>query len=272
MPGNAALRARAPRSRAIGAAPELIDALARHEAALRREARRVLPLKEARLAVLPGLGDIWDTAQRLLERAADTHNRATCNRLRNQAFCLAFWTLVPLRLGDSSLRWGQHVDFDGDRYRIEIVTRKCGVPLRGRLHPRLTPFLDALVLGDVAADCLDEMRALAMREGRFLLRKADGSPCGQKYPSAVWRRHLGTGAHIARSRIHTEPGQLGPEGLDSDLALCAQADPETRHHDQGRALADAQMRRGQQMIEDLLDTLGDGLAMALRAPARRQPM
>lgn len=248
-------------ARAIGAAPELIEALASHEAALRRKLRHVLPLKEARLAALPPLADIWHRARTLLDRAGDAHHRATRTRLRNEAFCLAFWTLVPLRLGDSRLRWGRHVQFDGDHYHIDIVTRKCGVPLRGRLHPNLTPFLDALVLGDVAADYLDEMRALAMREAWLLLRRANGAPCGQRYPSAVWRRHLGTGAHIARSRVHTELGRLGPEGVEAALALCAQADPDTRRHYQGRALADAQMRRGQEMIEELLDTLAKEAAV-----------
>jgi len=73
-----------------------------------------------------------------------------------------------------------------------------------------------LKLGPAANSMERRAKAMAEREGR-------------EYPSSVWRRHFGTGAHTSRARVHTELGRLGPEGVEV-----------------------AQRRRGQDMVDGLL--------------------
>ena len=57
--------------------------------------------------------------------------------------------------------------------------------------------------------------------------------------------------------MHTELGQLGPEGVESALALNAQSDPRSRLFYQGQAVAAAMIRRGQDLMEGLLDAAAD---------------
>lgn len=243
----------------LGEDAGFVDVLKVHENTLRRACSGVIKLKEARLDALPDLKRSWLLAHDLLTQSLSAKTRSARTRLRNEAFCIAFWTLIPLRLGDGCLRWGKDISLEEDRYRIDIVTGKEDVPLRGRLHPGLVPFLDAMILIGVDPDYVDEMRAMAFKQGSFVLRASDGRALAASYPSDVWREHMGTGAHIARSRIHSELGRLGPEGVVSALALCAQADPETRHHYQSRRLHDELMDRGQELVDGLFDEIAQDL-------------
>jgi hypothetical protein len=91
-----------------------------------------------------------------------------------------------------------------------------------------------------------------MEEELSLFRDVAGHMLARSYLSKVWRVHFGTGAQISRSRVHTELGQLGPEGVEAALALEAQRDERTRVHYQGKAVAAAQRRKGQDMVDGLL--------------------
>lgn len=235
-----------------------LDAIRMHENALRANLASVVPLKFGRFEMLPDLKETWALAHDLLDESARASRRQTRLRLRNEAFCIAFWTLIPLRLGDGQLQWGRDVAFDGLRYRIDIDTGKEDEPLRGRLHPALQPFLDALVLRGIDPVHLEHLREWARLDEVPLLQDARGTRLSRGYPSSVWRKHMGTGAHIARTRVHTELGQLGPEGVEMALALAAQRDPRTRKHYQAKAVAKAQRAQGQDMIDGLLaETVGE---------------
>lgn len=238
--------------------PLLIADLLIHENILRRANGTVVALKFGRLDALPDLATSWLLAQTLVVDSATTVRRQSKLRLLNEAICIALWTLLPLRLGDGQLVWGRDINFDGTRYRIDIETRKKHEPLQGRLHPVLTPFLDALVLRGLDAAYLDEMRGRALGKKLPLLRDVDERMLARSYPSKVWRTHFGTGAHISRSRIHSELGQLGPEGVEMALALCAQGDPRTSNSYQSDAVAVAQRKRGQNMIDGLLTGVCSG--------------
>ncbi|TCS60191.1 hypothetical protein EDD52_1158 [Primorskyibacter sedentarius] len=238
---------------ALGLDPLLLVALREHEALLRRDIGTVVPLKFAKLDKLPGLKATWATATRLLAESVEAPRRQTRLRLLNEAVIVALWTLLPLRLRDGQLLWGRDVLFDGTRYRVDIVTAKEDEPLRGALHGVLTPFLDALVLRGLDPIWLEEMRDRAMAEGPPLFRSVDGRQLAACYPSTVWRTHFRTGAHISRSQVHTEMGQLGPEGVEAALALAAQRDPRTASHYQGKAVAAARRRKGQDMVDTLLE-------------------
>lgn len=237
---------------ALGIDGLTLAAIRAHENALRADLDSVVPLKAGRYNRLPDLRETWRLAHALLEESRTTRRRQSQLRLINEAFCIAFWTLIPLRLEDGQLVWARDITFDGARYQVDIDTHKEGEPLRGRLHPGLTPFLDALVCRGMDAAYLEHFRQDALGQGLPVLRDISGRQLSREYPSTVWRKHMGTGAHIARMRIHSELGQLGPDGVEMALAMNAQRDPRTRHAYQSESVAQAQRRRGQDMIDALM--------------------
>lgn len=237
---------------ALGLDPLLLAVLRNHENTLRQQLGTVVPLKFGRLDSLPDLAATWSLAANLLAQSATSVRRQTRLRLLNEAVVLALWTLVPLRLRDGQLMWGRDIRFEAGRYRINIVTSKEEEPLQRALHVVLTPFLDALVLRGMSENWLDELRRRALNDGSPLFRDVDGRQLVASYPSKVWRQHLGTGAHIARTRVHSELGQLGPEGVTAALALNAQRDARTAAAYQSAAVAVASHRRSQDLIDELL--------------------
>lgn len=237
---------------ALGIDTLTLAAIRAHENTLRTDLDSVVPLKFGRYDRLPDLKATWRLAHDLLEKSRTTRRRQTKLRLANEAFCIAFWTLIPLRLEDGQINWGDDITFDGARYKVDIDTHKESEPLRGRLHPRLAPFLDAQVCRGMDATYLEHFREEAINQELSLLRDISGRQLSKGYPSAVWRKYMGTGAHIARTRIHSELGKLGPEGVEMALAMNAQRDPRTRLAYQSAAVAETQRRRGQDMIDDLM--------------------
>jgi len=237
---------------ALGIDSLTLAAIRAHENTLRADLASVVPLKFGRYDQLPDLKSTWRLAHDLLEESRMTRRRQTKLRLANEAFCIAFWSLIALRLEDGQMLWARDIAFDGSRYRIQINTHKEGVSLRGRLHPKLAPFLDALLCCEMSVDYLEHFREEALSQALPLLRDISGKQLSKGYPSTVWRKHMGTGAHIARTRIHTELGQLGPEGIDMALAMNAQRDHRTRQAYQAAAVDRAQRRRGQAMLDALM--------------------
>ena len=237
---------------ALGLEPLVLSALRHHETCLRRDLGIVVPLKFGRLDNLPGLAATWGLAAELLAQSEAATRRTTRLRLLTEAAVLAIWILLPLRLGDGQLLWGRDMRFDGARYRVDIETRKEEEPLRGALHEVLRPFLDALVLHGMDPVWLPQMRERAIVEELPLFRAVNGRQLAESYPSRVWRQHFGTGAHISRTRVHSELGQLGPEGVEAALALNAQRDPRTAADYQSDAVERALRRRGQDMVDSLL--------------------
>lgn len=237
---------------ALGIDPLVLQALEIHENRLRRNLKTVVPLKFGKLDTLPGLSKTWSLAAFLLAQSAAAPRHQTRLRLLNEAAIVALWTLLPLRLEDGQLVWGRDIRFVGSHYRVDIDTHKEGEPLRGALAPVLTPFFDVLVLRGLDPAHLDEMRRRAIAEELPLFRAIDGRKLARSYPSKVWRAHFGTGAHISRTRVHTELGQLGPEGVEAALALNAQRDPRTAALYQAKAVEIALRQQGQDMVDGLL--------------------
>jgi hypothetical protein len=231
--------------------PLVLAVFREHEKALRRRLGSVVPLKFGRLDDLPGLSAIWRLATDLLERSAVASRRQTRLRLLNEAVVIALWTLLPLRLGDGQLSWGRDIRFDGAHYHVDLETSKEEEPLQGRLHSVLTPFLDALVLRGMETKWLNELRSRAIVEELPLFRAVNGRQLASSYPSNVWRQHMGTGAHISRSRVHSELGKLGREGVEVALALNAQRNDRTASGYQSNAVDAALRRRSQDMVDEL---------------------
>lgn len=238
--------------------PLVLSAYRNHEAVLRSQTGAEVPLKFGKLEQLPSFAESWKLAGDLLAASMTAKTKKTRIRLLNEAAVVALWMFIPLRLEDGKLIWGEHIRFDGERYHIDVVTNKADEPLRGRLHELLTPFLDALACRGIDRDYADHMRAQAIDEGAGLFRDVSGKMLSKGYPSSVWRKHFKAGAHISRSRVHTELGMLGPEGVEAALALNAQRDPRTAAFYQGEALSRVRMKRGQDMLDELIgETLDD---------------
>jgi hypothetical protein len=100
---------------------------------------------------------------------------------------------------------------------------------------------------------LDVMRARAYERQLPLFRKTNGRLLSAGYPSSVWRRHFGTGAHIVRTRVHSEFARLGPDAVEAGIALTAHKDPRSKEEYRSSAAGARAQERGQDMIEALLD-------------------
>jgi len=242
----------------LGMDPLLISALRAHENRLRRDLSTVVPLKFGKLDDLPNLKETWQIATDLREKSRYSQRRQSTLRLLNEAAILALWTLLPLRLGDGRLRWGSDIVWTGTGYKADIDTRKADVPLKGRLHAVLTMFLDALVLNGMDPAYLEVMREQAMANQLPLFRDTTGGMLAVGHPSNVWSKHMGAGAHLSRTRVHTELGKLGPKAVEAALALCAQSDPRSKAFYQGMSVATAMVKRGQDLMEELLDEVANG--------------
>ena len=186
-----------------------------------------VPLKFGKLVAIGSLADSLALARGLLEEARTGEDpRAFAARL-NEAAALALFSILPLRLADTRLDFGQDLSWDGERYHIHVLTSKCDEDFRGPVHPGLNAFIDPLILRGAAPQYLDELREACMRSSRPVFVKACGTGVGYGYVSDIWRRYLETGAHISRTRVHTELARLGPEGVEMALALCAQRSPKS---------------------------------------------
>jgi hypothetical protein len=187
----------------------------------------------------------------VLSKAIDLLTDARCEaslELRlaklNGAVALALFALIPLRVADTNLRWGVHITFRNDRYRLDITTSKTGGEFHGELCDFLTPFLDALLLRGCDERFLKAEREKAEKEGRHLFSHANNRHMSDKRVSNLWDRHVGCRPHIARSLVHTELGKMGPSGVEMALSLCVQRDPRTAKFYQGKAMNDALLIQG----------------------------
>jgi hypothetical protein len=173
-----------------------------------------------------GIGDVWVRAEELLE-AAEAAPPASSLRaqLTLDAACLALSIVAPLRIGDlHRLGIGEHLVRNADGWGLSVVTGKTNALYeRPRLWPELTPFLDAVILlaapgGDFWAG-YDAQSATSMA---IFSQDFGETGCCELWPTKVWTRHFGIGAHIVRSLWH----QMMYESKDDEqyiaLALCGQ--------------------------------------------------
>jgi hypothetical protein len=239
-------------ARYSGVPQAICDGLALAEACRKSESEGVIAQKHDKLSKI-------GPVRRILEKAVDLRLEATAQRTLtwrmarlNHATSLALFVLLPVRLADTQLIWGRHVTWAETRYRIDVATSKTGAPVRGRLPEFLTPFLDALLLRGLDERFLPQRREQAMAEEHPLLLKGNETATFGGYVSHVWKQYFGTGQHIARTMVHTELGQLGPEGVASALALCAQRDPRTADYYQNEAMHDALLVQSlESLVEDI---------------------
>jgi hypothetical protein len=207
---------------------EIHERRRRHERASKGVRKRK---EEWMLANDVGIGDVWVHAEELLEAAGAAPLASDLRlRLTLDAACLALSIAAPLRIGDlHRLRIGEHLERHADGWSLSIVTEKTEAPYdRPRLWPELTPFLDAVILLSApGGDFWSGYDGRSMPSTTIFSQDLGRTDCYLTWPTKVWTRHFGIGAHIVRSLWH----QMMFESEDDEqyiaLALCGQGNGRT---------------------------------------------
>ncbi|UWQ02842.1 hypothetical protein K3X44_05845 [Aliiroseovarius crassostreae] len=195
---------------------------------------------------------VIEQAQTILDEAPKILSPRSRHAHRNQAAALAIFSVLPVRLADTRLIFGETLFWNGNRYTIEMTLSKSSYHWETELDPRLNIFIDALILRGCNPIWLDEMRDKCLQEHRALFITNDGSPVAYNYVSDCWRQVVGTGEHIARTILHTFMGiKLGEAGTDLAMAATGQRSHATAVAYQGDALAMAQRVKGQTELSDV---------------------
>ncbi|WP_114011335.1 hypothetical protein [Cohaesibacter intestini] len=240
----------------LGIDPAILDNFRIHEKFLEKAAEGEESLKYGRLGGVPDYRTIYRCACTLLLESSKVRHRKSRCTLRNEAAVIALWMFMPLRLTDGQLRWGSDIDFRGGRYCIDVSTNKTGKRIMVRLHPKIDQFFDALILGELSHDLGPAQLALEreklVKNEMPVFRTLEGKMLHKKFPSRTWNKHFGTGAHIARTKAHTELGKQGEAGMNRALALCAQTSFKTRLHYQAEAVDAAMVSQSQDMMDDMI--------------------
>lgn len=250
---RASVSALAKCGRYLAAGPDVMELLADLERTCEAKARKAPKQKYAKLqktgyspvAVIDRAGDILDEAHHL---QCPKSRQAQ----RNCAAALALFSVLPVRLADTRLKFGENLTWADGVYELGLTLSKSGEPYDTEIDPRLNRFIDALILRGCDEAWLDHMRAKCMASNRPLFVRNDGEGVGYNYVSDCWRSAFGTGEHIARTILHTFLGvELGVEGTDMALAANGQTSPETAAAYQDDMVKKAQRLKGQESLADI---------------------
>lgn len=218
----------------IGASQEVYTHLAGRLRFWGNRITRTPAQKEAKVLALPSYAEIFGIVFDLLGRS-DEGDPLERQKFRNHAVAVALMCAFPLRLADTRLRFGHEILWDGRRYSFNILTSKTGAEFQPTLQPIFGWFVDQLVLQGSNSVFLEEMRAEAFRTERHLFVDYSGKPLHAGYVSYAWREVLGTGCHIARSKIHDEFAELGQEGVELAMTACTHRSQKTAEFYRSRA-------------------------------------
>ena len=172
-----------------------------------------------------GIGDVWVQAEEQLEAAMAAPMASALRALLTyDAACLALSIVAPLRIGDlHRIRFGEHLTRSAEGWSLSILTDKTGALYHRQLWPEVTSFLDAVVLLDAPGSDFWTCYQDRCEAGVWLFSQdAGASEPDELWPTKVWERHVGIGAHIVRTMWH----QMMFDSEDDDqyiaLALCGQ--------------------------------------------------
>ncbi|MBE1297153.1 MAG: hypothetical protein GJ678_13120 [Rhodobacteraceae bacterium] len=225
----AAFSALATCGRYMDAGRPVLDLLAdlkrRSEAASRKEPKQ-------KYAKLQKTGyspvGIITRADELLREVPDLKCPRSQQAQRNCAAALALFSVLPVRLADTRIRFGENLVWRNGAYELRLKLSKSGELYDAEVDPRLNRFIDALILRGCDRAWLDAMRQDCMASRRPLFVRNDGESVGYNYVSDCWRKVFGTGEHISRTILHTFLGvELGAAGTDLSLSACGQSSPDT---------------------------------------------
>lgn len=241
----------------IGLDGEMLQELSRLVALHDEDCRRAQKRKHAHLQEIGSNPTVaFRKAEALLAEAVRTRNPRVATARRNEALSLALFSVLSVRLSDTRLISGISIRWLGEVYEVNLTLSKGGNDYAAKIDRRLTPFIDAVLLHGLDPVYLPEIRREAEETHRPLLVTVNGTGVGYNYVSDAWRRHLGTGQHIARSLVHEGLSEaFGQEGTEAALALCGQRAPSTRIHYQGQAAHRGKVKRSQSWIADIASDL-----------------
>lgn len=223
-------------ARYVGSDPDVIQHLDDRVRYHERIAAKSVPLKELQIQKIPSYADIFERAFDLLGEADSVKQMGQAQRLRNYACAVVLSLPCPLRVADSELVFGEHLNWTGTTWRIDIPeTSKTGEAFGAVLLPLFRVFIDQLVLQGADEVYLDKRREEVIDRRRALYEDHLGRPIGKPYVSKAWQSVFGTGSHIARTKIHNEFARLGPAGVEAALVACGHRSHRSAEHYRTRA-------------------------------------
>lgn len=220
----------------------ILAALGKTLASLREEEDITAQQKYKKLHGLGGPPDIIRDAFALLHEAGNSGSPAQRHKRRNRAAALGLPAILPLRREWDRIVFGKTLFWEGDRYRFRNYKPGKTALLDNRrdfpasIHPKMTPFIDALVLQDNEPKYIGAFREHVERTWRPLFVNPDGAPCSKNYVTRVWSEIAGTGANIARTMMHDYFGAKGDEGVERAMVICDQYSRQTAEHYRGASI------------------------------------
>lgn len=247
-------------ARHAGGYEALLPGLRRTLDALAEREDQTIQQKYEKAHGLGGPPDIIVGAFAMLADAPSEGKAWQRHMRRNRAAAIALPAVLPLRRDWDRIIFGETIYWAGDRYRFRNFKSGKTALLPGRrdfpgsVHPRLTPFVDALVLQDNDPRYLQAMRRHLEDTARPLFINPDGAPCAKSYVSRVWSENHGTGATIARTLLHDHFGAQGEEGVRKAMIQCDQYARSTANKYLGASVDRRHLDAAQ---NDLLDEFED---------------
>jgi len=194
--------------------------------------------------------DVIKEAEALLREAKATQPRRSRRTLENAAAALALFALAPVRLADTALHFGRQLRWDAEGWSLTMHLSKGKNAYGLRFDRRVAPYIDALILRGADPAWLDDLRDDCLARQRALFLTPAGTPAGPGYVSDLWRRHLGTGEHIARTLIHAQvPTRTA-------MLMTGQRSERTSKAYQGEEFARQALATAQTAMEAELNELG----------------
>lgn len=212
------------------------------------------PQKEAKVLALPDYGGIFGMALDMLGKAAMTRNPKSAQRLRNGAVAMTLFCPFPFRVGDTRLRFGQDILWDGDGYRFNLIIQKTGRPFSAPVLPVFGWFIDQMVLQGAAPEHLGELRTKCFDTQRALFVNHHDADVHDRFVSYMWQEFLGTGNHAARTHLHDSFGRMGSRGVELAMRACGHRSEKTAEAYRTRAFEMLSLERiHEDLTADILD-------------------
>lgn len=211
----------------IGLPEEAVSILKRFETKLADEERLQPALKLVKNTETASLQEIMWLGRDLLEQAERIENRRHRHLRRCHATALVLGCVVPARRTDVFTHhiFGQGLFWEpeNDAYRFHYTPEKTKDtikrPFDMLLDPEWNVFIDALILQDHDRRYLNDLREKAIAENRPLYVNQKGEPLSINWFSSVWAKHIGTGSHIARTKVYDTMRAMGAVGLQVAKAM-----------------------------------------------------
>jgi hypothetical protein len=186
---------------------------------------------------------LLDSADALLESAADHPDPKKRHRLRNAACILGIYPIAPLRNASADLVFGVTLHWRHQRWVIDTVIRKTRAhnpePFVFAFQPPHGALIDAVLLGDHHPRLLPWLREEAISRQRQLFVLHDGSPTAKTHIPRIFKAMTGDSFTATRTMLHTDLAtSLGAAGFEMAMTACHRKSSEVaRKHYETDAVA-----------------------------------